>query len=95
MMTRLAVAWLLAMLVLHGRPAVADDCHKVDLDDQHPIAPIGTQPKIKNMGPGEVYISLASAPVEDLSDNPNDLVRITGFALGPGDAVGKGTTHLV
>jgi hypothetical protein len=56
---------------------------------------IGVQPKIKNLGPGEVYISLASAKVEDLSDNPNDIVRVTGFVLGPGDAVGPESGHIV
>ena len=76
------------------RPA-ADDCRKVNLDAAHPSAPIGVQPKIKNRGPGEVYISLASAPVKDLSANPDDLYRVTGFVLGPGDAIGSGSRHLV
>jgi hypothetical protein len=95
MLTKLAAACGLGMLVLCGGPAVADDCRNVKLDDQHPSAPIGTAPKMKNLGPGEVYISLASAAVEDLSTNPNDLYRVTGFVLGPGDAIGPGSTHMV
>jgi hypothetical protein len=92
---KFAVAWILAALAFWGGSAAADGCHNVNLDDQHPSAPIGTQPKIKNLGPGEVYISLTSAPVADLPDNPNELYRTTGFVLGPGDAVGQGTTHIV
>jgi hypothetical protein len=95
MLAKLAVAWILVALLFWGEPAAADDCRKVNLDDQHPSAPIGVQPRIKSLGPGEVYISLASAPVEDLSDNPNDLYRVTGFVLGPGDAVGLGSGHIV
>jgi len=95
MITKLAAVLLVAALAVCEKPAAADDCHKVDLDDQHPTAPIGTRPKIKNLGPGEVYISLASARVEDLSDNPNDLVRTTGFVLAPGDATGPGTAHMI
>jgi hypothetical protein len=96
MLAKLAAAALLgAPLVFWGGLAAADDCRKVNLDDQHPSAPIGAQPKIKNLGPGEVYISLASAPVKDLSVNPNDLYRLTGFVLGPGDAVGPGSGHIV
>ena len=78
-----------------GGPAAADDCHEVNLDEQHPSAPIGAQPKIKNLGEGEVYISLASAPVKDLSSNPNDLYRVTGFVLGASEAVGSGSGHIV
>ena len=96
MLAKLAAAWILgAPLVFWGGLAAADDCRKVNLDDQHPSAPIGAQPRIKNFGPGEVYISLASAPVEDLSDNPSDIVRVTGFVLGPGDAVGPASGHIV
>ena len=95
MLTKPAAAWIFAALVFCGGPAAADDCRKVNLDDQHPSAPIGAQPRIKNFGPGEVYISLASAPVEDLSDNPSDIVRVTGFVLGPGDAVGPASGHIV
>lgn len=95
MLARLSVALILGALVLWGGRASADDCRKVNLDDQHPSAPIGAQPKIKNLGPGEVYISLASARVEDLSDDPNDIVRVTGFVLGPGGAVGPGSGHIV
>jgi hypothetical protein len=75
--------------------AQAAACRKVDLDAQHPSAPIGVNPQMKNLAGGEVYISLASAPVEDLSPDPNDLVRVTGFVLGPGDAVGPGSTHMI
>jgi len=95
MLAKLATAWILGALVFWGGPAAADDCRKVNLDDQHPSAPIGVQPQIKNLGPGEVYISLASAPVKDLSANPSDLYRVTGFVLGPGDAVGPGSGHIV
>ena len=95
MHTKLAAAWILLALVFRAGPAAADDCLKVSLDDQHPSAPIGVEPKIKNLGPGEVYISLASAPVKDLSTNPSDIYRITGFVLGPGDAVGRGSGHIV
>lgn len=95
MIAKLAAVSILAASVLWGRPAAADDCRKVNLDDQHPSAPIGAQPQMKNFGPGEVYISLASAPVKDLPANPNDLYRTTGFVLGPGDAVGPGSGHIV
>jgi hypothetical protein len=95
MIAKLAAAGILAALVFWGGPAAADDCRNVNLDDQHPSAPIGVQPTIKNLGPGEVYVSLASAPVKDLSANPNDLYRVTGFVLGPGDAVGSGSGHIV
>jgi hypothetical protein len=87
--------WILAALVSWAGPAAADDCRKVKLDEQHPSAAIGVQPKIKNLGEGEVYISLASAPVKDLSSNPSDLYRLTGFVLGAGGAVGSGTGHIV
>jgi hypothetical protein len=95
MLAKLAAVWLLGALVFWGGSASADDCRSVNLDDQHPSAPIGVQPKMKNLGPGEVYISLASAPVEDLSDNPSDMVRVTGFVLGPGGAVGPASGHIV
>jgi hypothetical protein len=95
MIAKLATAWILGALVFWGGPAAADDCRKVNLDDQHPSAPIGVHPKLKNIGPGEVYISLATAPVKDLSADPSDLYRVTGFVLGPGDAVGPGSTHIV
>ena len=95
MLARLAATFILAALMFWGRPAAADECRKVNLDDQHPSAPIGVQPKMKNLGPGEVYISLASARVEDLSDNPSDIVRVTGFVLGPGGAVGPESGHIV
>src|SRR5579862_7226105 len=95
MMAKLTAAWILAALVFWGGPAAADDCRNVNLDDQHPSAPIDVQPKIKNLGPGEVYINLASEPVKDLSANPNDMYRVTGFVLGPGGAVGPGSGHIV
>jgi hypothetical protein len=95
MIAKLAVAGISAAWIFLGGPAAADDCRKVTLDDQHPSIPIGTQPNIKNLGPGEVYISLTSAPVKDLSANPNDLYRVTGFVLGPGNAVGSGSGHIV
>jgi hypothetical protein len=71
------------------------ECRKVNLDAQHPSAPIGVHPQMKNLAGGEVYISLASAPVQDLSPDPKDLIRVTGFVLGPGDAVGPGSTHII
>ena len=95
MIVRLSAGLLLAMSAFSGGLAVAEDCRKVNLDEQHRTAPIGSQPKIKNLGEGEVYISLASAPVKDLSSNPNDLYRLTGFVLGPGEAVGWGTGHVI
>ena len=93
MIVKLSAGWILAALVFWAGLADADDCHKVKLDEQHPSAPIGVQPKIKNLGEGEVYISLASAPVKDLSSNPSDLYRLTGFVLGAGEAVGSGSGH--
>ena len=95
MIVKLTARRILAALAFWGGPAAADACHKVTLDEQHPSAPIGAQPKIKNLGEGEVYISLASAPVKDLSANPNDLYRVTGFVLGAGEAVGSGSGHIV
>jgi hypothetical protein len=95
MITKLAAVFALAALTIWAAPAIADDCRKVMLDAQHPSAPIGAQPIVKNLAGGEVYISLASAPVEDLSANPNDLYRMTGFVLGPGQAVGSGSGHIV
>ena len=92
---KLSAGWILAALVFWAGLAAADDCPKVKLDEQHPSAPIGVQPKIKNLGEGEVYISLASAPVKDLSSNPSDLYRLTGFVLGAGEAVGSGSGHIV
>ena len=92
--TRIA-ALIVVALALWGGPAAADNCRKVSLDEQHPSAPIGLQPNMKNLGAGEVYISLASAPVKDLSADPNDLYRLTGFVLGPGDAVGSKSGHFV
>ena len=79
MVVKLSAGWILAALVFWAGLAAADDCPKVKLDEQHPSAPIGVQPKIKNLGEGEVYNSLASAPVKDLSSNPSDLYRLTGF----------------
>ena len=75
-------------------PAAAD-CRKVNLDASHRSAPIGAAPDVKNLGAGEVYISLSTLPIEDLSPDPNDLVRLTGFVLGPGAAVGGASTHFV
>jgi hypothetical protein len=95
MSVRLSASLLLATLMFWGGSSLADDCRKVRLDEQHRSAPIGAQPKVKNLGEGEVYISLASAPVKDLSSNPNDLYRLTGFVLGPGEAVGWSTGHVV
>jgi hypothetical protein len=95
MMARLAAACVLIASIGWAGSAAADDCRKVDLDAQHRSAPIGVQPTIKNLGDGEVYISLASAPVKDLSADPNDLYRLTGFVLAPGEGVGLGTTHMV
>ena len=95
MTVRLAAAYGLATLALCAAPAAADACGNVYLNAQHPSAPVGVQPTVKNLGPGEVYFSLASLPVEDLSPNPNDLVRVTGFVLGPGEAVGAGTHHII
>jgi hypothetical protein len=95
MIAKIAAASILLALVFWGGPAAADDCRKVNLDDQQPSAPIGVQPKLKNLGPGEVYISLASAPVKDLSADPNDMYRVTDFVLGPGGAVGPGSGHIV
>jgi len=95
MIAKLAAAYALAALTLWGEPAATDDCRKVNLDAQHPSAPIGAQPTVKNLAGGEVYISLSSAPVKDLSANPNDIYRVTGFVLGPGQAVGSGSGHIV
>jgi hypothetical protein len=94
-MAKLAAACVLIAAMAQAGSAAADDCRKVNLDAQHPSAPIGLQPTMKNLGGGEVYISLASAPVEDLSADPNDLYRLTGFVLAPGAGVGLGTTHFV
>ena len=76
-------------------PAAAENCRKVNLDVDHPSAPIGATPNLKNLGAGEVYISLASAPVKDLSSDPNNLYRLTDFVLGPGAAVGGASSHMV
>lgn len=95
MIAKLAAACALAALTFWGAPAAADDCRKVTLDAQHPSAPIGALPTVKNLAGGEVYISLASAPVKDLSANPNDIYRMTGFVLGPGQGVGGSSGHIV
>lgn len=96
MFVKLATTGILGALAFWGGSATAaDGCRNVNLDDQHPSAAIGTTPNLKNLGPGEVYISLASAPVKDLPDDPNDLYRTMGFVLGAGGAVGQGTTHVV
>jgi hypothetical protein len=76
-------------------PAAADNCRKVTLDSGHRSAPIGATPNVKNLGGGEVYISLATLRIKDLSADPNDLVRLTGFVLGPGKAVGGASTHMI
>lgn len=67
LIAKFAVAWTLTVSVFCSGPAAADDCRRVNLDDQHPTAVIGTQPKLNNFGPGQVYISLAAVPVKDLS----------------------------
>jgi hypothetical protein len=54
MIVKLSAGWILAALVFWAGLAAADDCPKVKLDEQHPSAPIGVQPKIKNLGEGEV-----------------------------------------
>jgi hypothetical protein len=94
-MARLAAACVVIAAMAQAGSAAADDCRKIVLDAQHPSAPIGVQPTMKNLSGGEVYISLATAPVKDLSADPNDLYRLTGFVLAPGDAVGQGSTHFV
>jgi hypothetical protein len=76
-------------------PAAADNCRKVTLDAGHRSAPIGATPAVKNFGGGEVYISLATLPIEDLSTDPRDLVRVTGFVLGPGEPVGGASTQVI
>lgn len=52
MIAKFAVAWTLTVSVFCSGPAAADDCRRVNLDDQHPTAVIGTQPKLNNFGPG-------------------------------------------
>ena len=50
MIVKLSASWILAALVFWAGPAAADDCAKVKLDELRPSAPIGVQPKIKNLG---------------------------------------------
>jgi hypothetical protein len=85
----------LCVLLAGAAPAAADNCRKVTLDAGHRSAPVGATPDVKNLGGGEVYISLSTLPIEDLSADPNDLVRVTGFVVAPGEAVGGATTRMI
>jgi hypothetical protein len=95
MIAKFSGGFVLAALSFCAGQAAADDCRKVTLDAERRSAPIGTQPNIKNLGEGEVYITLASLPVKDLSSDPNDIIRLTGFVLGTGQAVGGASGHMV